>query len=146
MGFHITLNVLSKNVSPKPTVCRVKLRTCSKPMLVHVNMSAILALLAIIFRRYLLYITLINTAVELHEMRSLELTQSLVGRLFHLGIEKIWFKVLSMWSGWGCTWQDAWSHALQILFFKIPTQPFDFHGLHYQNPTKLPTLFKIFSP
>jgi len=86
------------------------------------NMSVILALLAIIFRRYLFYIILINTVVELHQMRSLELTRSLVGRLCHLGIEEIWFKVLSMSSGWGCTWQDAWSHALQILFFKIPTK------------------------
>jgi len=115
------------------------------------EVSVILALLAIIFRRYLFYITLINTVVEWHKMRSLELTRSLVGRLCHFGIEEIWFKVLSMWSGWGCTWQDVRSHALQILFFTIHTGPnpalntLIFMVFITTIPNKLPTLFKVFA-
>jgi len=39
-------------------------------------MSVFLALLTIIFSRYVFYITLINTVVELHKMKSLNLTRS----------------------------------------------------------------------
>jgi hypothetical protein len=80
-----------------------------------------------------------------------KLTQSLVGRLCHLGIEEICFKFLLTWSGWGCTWQDAWSHSFQILFFTVPTgpnsalTPLVFVVFITIIPTKMPPLFKLFS-
>jgi hypothetical protein len=100
------------------------------------NMPVILALLTIIFRRYVFYITLSNNVVELHKIKFLELAQSLVGRLCHLWIEEILFKFLLARSGWGCTWQDAWSHSLQTVFFTVPTGP---------NPALIPLVFMVLS-
>jgi hypothetical protein len=95
------------------------------------NMSVILALLIIIFRRYVFDITFINTVEELHKMKSLELTRSLVGS------SSCWRDQVQDVHLARCTITFPSDSLFHSSYWTQPsTNPFDFYGLHYQNSYK----------